>query len=135
MPAPKAKFRAPLFWVVTTLAVVGLFAGGFLWLLKSGEPDIPPIAKGLAFVGASDALHPNSEWTARLRARFPVGSDAHAMVGELLHEGFSVDYDIGLAKYSSHRSFPCVDGFTVRWTTDAQGRIASLEGYRVSVCP
>jgi hypothetical protein len=135
MSPRKAQFRAPVFWVVTMLVVVGLFAGGFVWLLKSGQPDIPPIAQGLAFVGASDALHPNTEWTARLHSRFPIGSDTHGMVGELLHEGFSVDPDIGLAKYSSHRSFPCVDGFTVRWTANSSSRITSITGYRVSVCP
>jgi hypothetical protein len=94
--------------------------------------ELPPIAAGIAFGAASP--HPNPEFTRRLRARFPIGSDVAALSDELDREGFTVDAAHGKANIKSGKGWPCLEILEVDWKADARNRIASLDGYYFSAC-
>lgn len=129
-----ARFQALKFWIVTGGAVAILLVLGAVWLVhESTHKELPPIADGLSFGAASP--DPNPQFTRRLRARFPIGSDAHTMSDELEREGFSIDAEQGLAKFEPRNNhLPCLEILRVGWKTDARNRIASLDGYYFSAC-
>jgi hypothetical protein len=128
-----ARFQALRFWVVAGGAVAIVFALALVWLLRSAKHDeLPPLAAGIAFRGGS--LEPNPAFTRRLRARFPVGSNAAALTDELDREGFNVDPAQGKANFKSGKGWPCLNVLLVDWKLDARARIASVYGYFNYVC-
>jgi hypothetical protein len=128
-----ARFQALGFWVVTGGAAAILLVLGVVWLVHDGRhAELPPVASGIAF-GAS-SLHPNPDFTARLHARFPIGSPVAALTDELDSEGFTVDAAHGKANFKSGQGWPCLNILLVNWKPDPRARIASLDGYYFSAC-
>lgn len=128
-----ARFQALRFWVAAGGALAVLLVLAAMWLLRAGRhEELPPIAAGIAFGAASS--HPNPEFTQRLRARFPIGSNVALLSGELDHEGFTVDTAHGKANIKSGKGWPCLEIVEVDWKADARNRIASLDGYYFSAC-
>jgi hypothetical protein len=127
------RFQASGFWVAAGGAVVLLLVLATVWLTRAGRrEELPPIAAGIAFGTASS--HPNAEFTQRLRARFPTGSNVAALTDELDREGFTVDGAHGKANIKSGKGWPCLEILEVDWKADARARIASLDGYYFSAC-
>jgi hypothetical protein len=128
-----ARFQALRFWVVTAGAVAILLVLATVWLVRAGRhEELPPIAAGIAFGAASS--HPNPEFTGRLRARFPLGSNVAALTDELDHEGFTLDAGRGKANIKSGKGWPCLEILEVDWKADARNGIAALDGYYFSAC-
>ena len=128
-----ARFQALRFWVVTAGAVAILLVLATVWLVRAGRhEELPPIAAGIAFGAASS--HPNPEFTIRLRARFPIGTNVAALTDELDREGFTIDAAHGKANIKSGKGWPCLEILEVDWKADARNRIATLDGYYFSAC-
>ncbi len=128
-----ARFEALRFWVLTGGAVALLLVLAIIWVAHAGRrEELPPIAAGIAFGGASS--HPNPEFTRRLRARYPIGSGIAALTDELDREGFTIDDAHGKANIKSGKGWPCLEILEVDWKADPRNRIASLDGYYFSAC-
>ena len=128
-----ARFQALRFWVVAGGTVATLLVLAMVWLMRAGRhEELPPIAAGIAFGAASP--HPNPDFTRRLRARFPIGSDVAALSDELDREGFTLDAAHGKANIKSGKGWPCLEILEVDWKADARNRIATLDGYYISAC-
>jgi hypothetical protein len=128
-----ARFQALRFWVVAGGTVATLLVLAMVWLMRAGRhEELPPIAAGIAFGAASP--HPNPDFTRRLRARFPIGSDVAALSDELDREGFTLDAAHGKANIKSGKGWPCLEILEVDWKADARNRIATLDGYYFSAC-
>ena len=131
--ARRSGFRALGFWVLISLLIVAAFIRGFALLLHPHHGrELPPLARGIPF-GAASPL-PNPEWTLRLKARFPPGSEVHAMTEELDSEDFTVDAKAHRASFKWGRGWPCLEILEVDWTENAEARIASIEGFHYSAC-
>jgi hypothetical protein len=128
-----ARFQALKFWVLAGWALAILLGLATVWLMRAGRhEELPPVAAGIAFGAASS--HPNPEFTQRLRARFPIGSDVAALSNELDSEGFMIDATHGKASIKSGKGWPCLEILEVNWKSAARNRVASLEGYYFSAC-
>ena len=128
-----ARFQALRFWVVAGGTVATLLVLAMVWLMRAGRhEELPPIAAGIAFGAASP--HPNPDFTRRLRARFPIGSDVAALSDELDREGFTLDAAHAKANIKSGKGWPCLEILEVDWKADARNRIATLDGYYFSAC-
>jgi hypothetical protein len=128
-----ARFQALRFWVVAGAALAILLILAMVWLVRAGRhEELPPIAAGIAFGAASS--HPNLEFTNRLRARFPIGSNVAALSDELDREGFTIDAAHGKANIKSGKGWPCLEILEVDWKSDARNRVAALDGYYFSAC-
>ena len=74
----------------------------------------------------------------RLKERYPIGSEESSLVFELWTERFVAD---GLSedgeKYAEYSrfSFPCRDKWGISWTTDENGRLATMVGRYVQIFP
>jgi hypothetical protein len=105
-----------------TLAVCGTL------LLSACANGIPSIARGLP-----RAFGPTSEFDARIRQRFPVGSPEGNLVAELRAEKFTIVEVHDPAEqyrhnaYYEHHAFPCRETWTIKWTAD-DGHIIGIEG-------
>jgi hypothetical protein len=129
----KRRFQALGFWVVAGGVIAVLLVLAVVWLMRAGRHDeLPPIAKGIAFGAAGS--HPNPEFTQRLRARFPIGSNVAPLSNELDSEGFTIDAARGKANIKSGKGWPCLEIVEVDWKADAHNRIVSLDGYYFSAC-
>jgi hypothetical protein len=128
-----ARFQALKFWVSAGGALAILLGLAMVWLMRAGRhEELPPVAAGIAFGAASS--QPNPEFTQRLRARFPIGSDVAALSNELDREGFTVDAAHGKANIKSGKGWPCLEILEVDWKAGPRYRIASLDGYYFSAC-
>jgi hypothetical protein len=68
--------------------------------------------------------------TEALRARFPAGSPEGALTDALKDSGFHFGGKGGEHMARNYRGggMACTDIYTVRWRTDAQGRLADVTG-------
>jgi hypothetical protein len=96
-------------------------------LLCACASPTPPIAQGLP-----KTFGPTSDFDARIRQRFPVGSDEGRLISELRAENFAIAeiHDPSsqyrrMAHYQSH-ALACRETWTVRWASD-QGQITGIE--------
>jgi hypothetical protein len=97
-------------------------------LLSACADPTPPIAKGLP-----KTFGPTSDFDARIRQRFPIGSGEESLFAELRTEKFAITelHDVSsqyrrTAFYEFH-VFPCKETWTVSWVAD-QGKITGIEG-------
>ena len=97
-------------------------------LLSACASPTPPIAQGLP-----KAFGPTSDFDARIRQRFPIGSSEITLIVELRTEKFTItqihdpsDQYLRSAYYES-RVFPCKESWTIRWVAD-QGKITAIQG-------
>ncbi len=106
------------------LGGIGVLAGNLLF----PEPEVPALLRNLPgdYAKAGPAL------TARLRVRFPKGSDEAALVRELAAQGFTVSPPAHGADWR-REAFPCVDIARIWWRAEA-GRIVAIEGIMKQVC-
>jgi hypothetical protein len=108
----------------------GTFAICAVLLLSAcgnGKPT-PQIAEGLPKVPG-----PTSDFDARLKQRFPIGSGESELVAELRAEKFSIkeirDPSTGYRRtaYYESTSFACKETWTVNWDAE-QGQITGIKG-------
>ncbi|WP_342250717.1 hypothetical protein [Sphingomonas sp. OTU376] len=112
------------------LGLIGVVIGNLLFPGSgAGEAQAPALLRDLPgeYAKASPAL------TARLRARFPRGSDEAALIRELAAQGFTVSPPSHGADWR-REGFPCIEIARVWWQADA-GRITAIEGLRNAICP
>src|SRR5271154_6038946 len=89
------------------------------WLLSACANRVPPIAQGLP-----RAFGPTSDFDARVRQRFPVGSAERNLVAELRAEEFTImDLHDSAEQYRhnayyEHHAFPCRETWAIKWTAD-----------------
>ena len=117
------------FCVALLLVVVGQ-AGGFTWQPRRQPPDaaLPALARALP----DGDTHANIEFRHRVEARFPLGTPVAKLVAGLKAQGFHIQNTI--ASFSQ-RDTPCNRIWTIFWSADAQGRIATLQTNDSPNCP
>jgi hypothetical protein len=108
----------------------------FCALFGAGCANPPP---QMAF-GLTHSLVPTSDFDARIKERFPVGSDERALSAELRRERFSIRAATGLdgsyqfAGYYDRQEFPCRESWTVLWSSRF-GTITAVGGrYSGEIC-
>lgn len=99
--------------------------------IEWSKPEVP-LTSGLMARGDPAALA-SDRFDLRVRQRFPVGSEEHAMATELLREGFGQS-DFGGVTGAEHQAFRdsprafILDTATIFWRSDAAGRIVAIRG-------
>ncbi len=106
------------------LALWASMAGPFGAITDTGVPS-PNHDSAEMWAEASDAFD------AHLRALHPPGSEAEALRAALLREGFVLAGE-GEARLA-WPGFMCSYDWVVRWT-EAEGRVASVEGVHSGAC-
>ena len=91
----------------------------------------PPLARGLPL-----SFGPTQYFDARLKKRFPIGSDASKLMSELRIEGFEINggrepYQFS-ARYEVH-DLACRESWAVYWAAE-QGKIATIGGDSRQTC-
>ena len=109
--------------VLSTGIVIGL-AAAVLWI--SARPQ-SRLIEGLPR-GWDKA---SSQFDARLRARFPVGSSANTLTDRLASEGFTPTWSEPDGEYGAKRdesSFPCNVVARVFWRVGQTGTVSAVRG-------
>ena len=98
--------------LVTLLALIGC------------GPKVPELARDLPSIYAEG----ETIFDARLKARFPVGSDDRAVAEQLTQQGFEVLVtEQGGSAHFSNRSFPVSSVWNIGWKAQ-DGRVAEIWG-------
>lgn len=107
------------------LGLIGVVAGNLLF----PEPQAPLLLRDLPgeYAKAGPAL------TARLRARFPKGSDEALLIRELAAQGFTVTPLSHSADWK-RESVPCIEIARIWWQAKG-GKLVAIEGLRNAICP
>lgn len=107
------------------LGLIGVVAGNLLF----PGPQPPPLLRGLPnkYAEAGPAL------TARLRARFPSGTDEARVLDDLAAQGFAVSPSAREADWK-REGFPCTEIARIWWQAE-RGKIVAIEGLRNAICP
>ena len=133
MVARPGAMRGPWFWILTAALILAVFLRGFAWLLHERRATVlPPLLQGVSFAGPGREANP--AWTARLRSRFPLGSNAGALTSELAAEDFTLYPMDERANFKPRKTYPCTEIYEVRWRQNSLARLTSLAGYYFSVC-
>ena len=113
--------------VAFVVLLVGLGGLWTYWDWKAGgfRPE-PKLVQGLSF--GSDQIG------ARLRKRYPIGSDAKKLQYDLEHDAFQVMAPGGSANAQWGDGVPCQYSAEVNWRTDAKGRLTLVDGDYENAC-
>ena len=115
--------------------VLGLGAFDLWNSAKQPDDPLPPLVAGLP----SDINDTGAAFNQRLNERHPIGSEEGGLVFELWAEGFAAAGGLTedgekYAEYS-RSFFPCLAEWRVSWAADENGRLATMVGRYVQVCP
>ena len=111
----------------------------FLWQLDGRRQPEPALIAGLPM---NDGLAPagKQEFTARLAARFPIGSREPDLVRELWLQGFkpitvlSAPERKAAFRTDLHQFNVCVADVVVSWSADDTGRLTAISGFANHTC-
>jgi hypothetical protein len=109
------------------LGLIGVLVGKLLFPGAGTLP--PPLLRELP----ARYDQASATFTARLRARFPVGSSENKMVVALVAQGFKVSPVERTADWKQP-GLPCTEIARVWWSA-AQGNVTRVEGLRNAICP
>lgn len=133
---------AEMRWVLGICSAVLITAiisivGTVVFFIGQPRPSVPLTTR---LDGSWETM--NSEFDARVRARFPIGSTEHDMARELRGEGFIRDdwsfvITQGAEAKATRREdrVVCRQAAYIYWRANPQGRLTSIRGvYRVEGC-
>lgn len=112
--------------------VYGFMRAKILGIGFDGPGAPPAIAKDIDFDWQRGGKN-NSEWTDVLRQSFPMGSQEVDLQKTLRNQGFKIDAARRSARYQ-WGTMPCLFTVRVRWTTEGNGRIVSVNGSNAAAC-
>jgi hypothetical protein len=113
--------------------------GTFIWQLDSRRQPEPALIAGLPM---NDGLAPpgKQEFTARLAARFPIGSREADLVRNLWLQGFKPITDLSAPERKAafgtdlHQFNVCVVDAVVSWSADSAGQLTAISGFANHTC-
>ncbi|HEV2676289.1 MAG TPA: hypothetical protein VGV37_17320 [Aliidongia sp.] len=122
--------------LVVALILVGTVSSALTRVydrLPDDAQPLPPLADGLSTVAATA----RQQFADRVRERFAAGSDERVLMLELWKEGFEHPGEgDGRRHWASleRRSLACTRAWTVTWTTDEGGHLATIDGTYIPSC-
>jgi len=120
--------------LLALVLVIALLLAGIEAWQWFGKPEIiRGIASGFLITGSPRA---KSEFSDRVRTRFPIGSPEAEVVGELMREGFYDQNSFRGKQWLIFREgwFPCMNSWRVGWRADSSGTIEEIDGLIDASC-